>query len=462
MEFKESYQDLVTSPRHFIENFSFPDPARIKLIDCTLRDGEQMPGVAFSPETKYEIVKAMSDIGIHGAEIGFPAVSESERQTVKLAVEGKRRGELRPDFDIVLVCRTAKADVDATVEGLEDADVDPAEVYFSTFTSGSDLHIKYKIGRVLMRQEGRDEADYFDTPVEFFRQANIRLLVDAVKYIRSKGVKKVQIVAEDVSRANVDYIIQLYQAGIAAGGTRPCFADTVGCLIPEYAGYYARRLIESLGAESEVYTHFHNDYGLATINNIAAFAQGMEVFNGSLNGLGERAGNASLQEFVAALRWLYGIEIPGFRYDQLRAISRLVERHSGVPIALNDPIIGGGVFTHESGVHTAGVLIDPRIYESVPSEAVGAETGYLYGKHSGTLIVKFALQKNKDELDRHGIEITEDLVHKVTEQVKVLREKMAEGDHAEKIVDEIEAAVARLGLTEQDVLNIALAAKSGQ
>lgn len=458
MEFKERYEELVTSPRAFIQHYNFPEPSRIKLLDCTLRDGEQMPGVAFSPQTKYEILKAMSDIGVHACEVGFPAVSEAERQTVRLAVQGKRRGELRPDFEIVVVCRTAKPDVDATIKALEDADIDPSEVTFATFTSGSDLHIKYKIGRVLMRQEGRDEHEYFDTPVEFFRQANIRLLTDAIKYIRSKGVEKVQIVAEDVTRANVDYIIALYKAGIEAGGFRPAFTDTVGCGIPEYIAYYARRLVEALGADSELCTHFHNDYGLATINNIVALAQGVRVHSFSFNGIGERAGNASLQEFVSALRWLYGIEIPGFRYDQLRSISRLIERKAGVPIAINAPVIGRGVFAHESGVHTAGVLIDPRIYESLPAEAIGAKTSYIYGKHSGTLIVRFALESNKELLAREGIAITEDLVQRVTEEVKALREKLAEGDHAERIIDEVDAAIARLGLTERDVVNIALAA----
>lgn len=459
MDFKEPYHDLVSSPRDFIKHLNFPDPSRIRIHDCTLRDGEQMPGVAFSPQTKYELIKAMSDIGVHYVEIGFPAASQSEKDTIKLAVSGKRRGELRPDLDLVVLCRTSPADIDATMKVLREADIDPAEITFCIFTSGSDLHLKYKIGRVLMREEGRSEADYFEEPVEFFRQANIRLLVDTIRYTRSQGAGLVQMMAEDVSRANVDYIIRLYKAGFEAGGFRPAFTDTVGCGTPDYIAHVARLLVQALGAESELYTHFHNDYGLATINSIAAVAQGIEVFSGSFNAIGERAGNASIQEFVSALRWLYGVEIPGFRYQQLRNISRLVSRCSGIPIAPNAPIIGSSMFLHESGVHAAGMLVDPHIYQSVPAEEIGATTDYVYGKHSGTFVIRFALENNKDVLARNGVAITNELVRHVMEEVKTLREQIATTDRAERIVDEADAAVARLGLTEQDVVRIALAVK---
>jgi isopropylmalate/homocitrate/citramalate synthase len=444
MQFKEPYESLATSPRDLIKHLNFPDPSRIKIHDCSLRDGEQMPGVAFSPRTKYELLKAMSDIGVHIVEIGFPVVSQAEMETI---------------LDLMVLCRTSPADVDATLKFLRQADIDPAEITFCLFTSASDLHLKYKMGRVLMREAGRSESEYFETPVEFFRQSNIRLFTETIRYTRGIGTGPVQMMAEDVSRANVDYVAELYGAGAKAGGFRPALTDTVGCLIPEYIAHVASRLVQALGADSQLYTHFHNDYGLATINSITAIAQGVEVFSGSFNAIGERAGNASIQEFVSALRWLYGIEIPGFRYEQLREISRLISRRAGIPIAPNAPIIGSSMFMHESGVHAAGMLIDERIYQSVPGEAIGARTGYVYGKHSGTLVIRFALENNKELLASKGVEITNDLLRRIMEEVKTMREHLAETDHAERIVDEANAAMARLGLTEDDIVRIALSTK---
>ena len=459
MDFKEPYEKLVTAPRDFATGVSFPDPARIKIVDCTLRDGEQMAGIAISPENKYKIIRALNDIGVHAVEIGFPHASADEKRTLQLAVQGKERGELREDLDLVVVCRSARADIDSALQALEDIDVDAGEVTFAIFTSGSDLHLKYKIGKTLLRLHGREEDEQLETGLDFFRDANVKLFGDAIRYARSKGTRRVQIVAEDVSRANLDYIIGLYQEGIRAGGFRPGFTDTVGCGIPQSIAHYARKLVEAL-PDSELYTHFHNDYGLATINTLTAMSQGVEVFSCTVNGIGERAGNASLHQVVVALRWLYGVELPGFKYEQLRRLSTLVERHSGIPLSVNEPVVGPNVFTHESGVHTAGVLIDPRIYEAIPATAVGSLTRYLYGKHSGTQIVQFALEKHARALAQKGITVDDGLVHKVTQEVKLAREQLAATDHAERIVDEVISAVNRLGLTDQDVYDIALAVAS--
>ena len=455
MDFKEPYSSLVTSPKQFIQSANFPDPSRINLYDTTLRDGEQMPGVAFSPQQKYEIAKARSDIGVHMIEVGFPAVAESERKTVQLIVEGKRRGEIREDMELVAISRCNRGDVDATIRALDEINVSPDEVSIAMFTSGSDLHIKYKIGKLLLRLEGKDEAEQLDTPLSFFRQANIKLFQDVIRYARKQGIEIIQVVAEDCSRADPDYVVELFKAGIEAGGARPTLTDTVGCGIPQLIEHYSKKMVEAM-PDVDLLTHFHNDYGLGTINTITAMAAGFNCAGVGANGLGERAGNAPLHEVVAALRWLYGIEIPGFKYDQLRKLGHVIEKYAGIPIAVNAPVIGAHVFSHESGIHTAGVLIDPRIYEGIPSEAVGAHTGYIFGKHSGSQIVQFALEKHAKMLADRGIKITDDLIFKVTDEVKRLREEQAESDHAEKIVEEIHRALGRLGITDGDVAQIAI------
>ncbi|MCL5962161.1 MAG: hypothetical protein M1358_23075 [Chloroflexi bacterium] len=455
MDFREPYDQLVTSPLLFAKSLNFPDPAKIKLYDCTLRDGEQMPGVAFSPGKKYQIMKALSDLGVHIAEAGFPSAAESERKSLQLFVQGRRKGELREDLEFVVACRCNHGDVDATQRSLEEIGISPEEVCIAMFTSASDLHLKYKIGRVLLRLEGKEESDQLDAPLDFYRRANIHLFTDVIRYARQQGFKLVQVVAEDVSRADPDYVVELFRAGIDAGGFRPTFTDTVGCGIPPMIEHYARKLVQGIPDEDHL-THFHNDYGLGAINTITALGQGMTIAGVGINGLGERAGNAPLHQVVAALRWLYGIELPGFRYDLMREVSALVERLSGVPVSVHEPVIGEHVFCHESGIHTAGVLIDPRIYEVIPCDAVGGHSYYLYGKHSGTQIVQFALARHADYLASKGVNVDADLIYRVTEQVKRIREEQAHNDHAEKIVAESHRLIGRLGLTAKDVAEIAV------
>lgn len=456
MEFREPIDRLIRDPREFTKHLSFPDPAQIRIYDETLRDGEQMPGICFTPQQKYEIAKRLADIGVHIMSVGFPAASPGDCKTLQLVMDGKRRGEIG-DVEIVVMCRCNPKDIDVTLQALAEIDVDPSEVTFFIFTSGSDLHLKYKIGKTLLKLEGRDESEWLDLPLEFYRSANINMQCEAIRYARSKGVTRIEFGAEDGSRGDVDYFIEYFKAGLAAGGTRPAWPDTVGCMTPEAARWYCTRIVNALPKGLPLVAHLHNDYGLGTVNAITAVSCGFKVISVTANGYGERAGNVKLHEFVTALNVLYGVELPGFNYHKLRELARFMERVSGVPMQQHEPIVGDKVFAHESGIHTHAMLIDHRMYEAVPAQLVGAETSWVFGKHSGVALVEDTLRKHAAKLAEHGVEVTPQLAQRVTEEVKRMREERAASSKSEEAIDAYERAMRGLSIGEEELAEIAIA-----
>ena len=455
MEFREPIEQLIRDPREFTRDVHFPDPSELRIYDTSLRDGEQMPGVAYTPEQKYEICRRLSDIGVHIMDVGFPAVSEDERTALQLIMQGKRRGEIRADLDVVVMCRSNEKDIDATLAALAAIDVAASEVTFFIFTSGSDLHMKYKIGKTLLAREGRPESEWLDLPLSFYRDANVRMQCDAIRYARSHGVERVEFGGEDGSRGDVDYFIRLFNEGLAAGGTRPSWPDTVGCLTPEATRWYCTRIVAAMPPGVTLLNHFHNDYGLATANCIASLACGFKAFTVTANGYGERAGNVYLHQVVTALRVLYGIDIPGFKYSKLRELGRFMESVSGIPVQAHEPIIGANVFTHETGIHAHAMLIDRRMYEAVPADLVGGEMQFIFGKHSGLNVIDATLRKHADRLAKAGIVVEERLSKRVLEEVKRVREERARTGHVADLVTQYYDNMKRLGLTEDDVVRIA-------
>jgi isopropylmalate/homocitrate/citramalate synthase len=453
---QEAIEHLIRDPKEFTRDVRFPDPAQIRIYDETLRDGEQMPGVCYTPAQKLEIAKALAGVGVHIMSVGFPAASEGDRRTLQLVMDAKRRGELGAS-EIVVMCRSNRNDIDVTVKTLRDVGVEPREVTFFIFTSGSDLHLKYKIGKTLLRYEGRDEREWLELPLDFYRAANIRLQCDAIRHARDCGVDRIEFGAEDGSRGDVEYFIEYFKAGLAAGGTRPAWPDTVGTLTPEATRWYCSRIIAGLPEGLPIVAHLHNDYGLGTINALTAVSCGFKVVSVTANGYGERAGNVKLHEFAVALRVLYGIELPGFRYDKLRELARFMERMSGIPLQQHEPIVGAKVFAHESGIHTQAMLIDHRMYEAVPGELVGGRTTWVFGKHTGASLVEDTLRRRREHLVRAGIEPTTELAHRVTDEVKRLREERAASSRSEETIELYEAAMRRLSLDENDVVEIAIA-----
>ncbi len=456
MEFREPLDDLVNRPEKFTTGLNFPAPERIRIYDSTLRDGEQMPGVAFSPGQKYQLAKALSDIGCDIMDLGFPFAAISDRHALQLIVQGKRMGEIREDVELLVMCRSNKKDIDATIQTLRAIDVNINEVTFFIFTSGSDLHLKYKIGKTLLRREGRDISEWLDLPVEFYRQANVRMMCEAISYAREQGVEAVEFGGEDGSRADLEYTIELARAGYAAGGTRYSFPDTVGCFTPEGVDYYMPRIVREFPGQDLV-CHFHNDFGLANINTIRAMSHGINVPTCTANGMGERAGNAPLHQVVMTLKQLYGITLPHFKYENLRELRRMVESFSGIPVSAHEPIIGQGVFTHESGIHTAGLLIDPSIYQVIPPEMVGARIRYVFGKHTGLGAVKAVLERPEYRagLERDGVEVNDELIEAVTLFVKDARQKRTRSDQFTTVNEAYYREYNRLGISELRLVELA-------
>jgi isopropylmalate/homocitrate/citramalate synthase len=456
MEFREPLEKLIHQPTDFTRGKNFPAPERIKIYDSTLRDGEQMPGVAFSPGQKYTIAVALSDIGVDIMDLGFPMAALSDRRALQRIVQGRRRGEIREDMELLVMCRSNPKDIDVTIETLREIDVDINEITFFIFTSGSDLHLKYKIGKMLVKYMGRDQSEWLDLPVEFYREANLKLMCDAIRYAVDKGVKSIEFGGEDGSRADLDYTIELAKAGYEAGGTRYSFPDTVGCFTPEGVDYYIPRIVKEF-PDRDIVVHFHNDFGLAGINTIRAMSHGINVPTCTVNGMGERAGNAPLHEVVVGLKILYGVELPHFKYEKLRELRKLVEEYSGIPVSANTPIIGEGVFVHESGIHTAGMLIDKSIYQVIPPELVGAEIKYVFGKHSGEAAVKAVLEKPiyREALERDGVEVTPELIEAITIFVKDARQKRTRSDSFVNVTEAYYREYEQLGISELRLVELA-------
>jgi isopropylmalate/homocitrate/citramalate synthase len=275
------------------------------------------------------------------------------------------------------------------------------------------------------------------------------MMCDTIAYAKSAGAKEIEFGGEDGSRADVDYIAEIHREGLKAGGTRPSTPDTVGC----YSPFAVREYIPAIKAaapEAPLVVHFHNDLGVGAWNTVMALGSGAEVFTTSVNGIGERTGNAPMHEVLLQLRYLFGIEIPGFHYEKLRDLARTLERLSGVPVPPTAPGIGLNVFSHESGIHTAGMLIHPAIYQFIPPADLGEEVRYVYGKHSGAVVIEHALRTNHVAFDP-------DLVARVMNEVKRIREERAErADYyawSESYYDHLEG----MGVSEEEVVEIATA-----
>ena len=453
VELQEQLDELVRDPKDFLSDLQFPPASRIKVYDDTLRDGEQMPGVAIAPHFKYELARELSEIGVHIMDVGFPAVSESERETLRLVLQGRRKGELREDLEVLCMMRSTRGDIDATMRVIDELGYPRDEVSYFIFTSASDLHIKYKLGRSLLAREGMPPEEWLDLPTEWYRDANLRMLTEAIAYAREQGAKVIEFGGEDGSRADPDYIGSIHREGLAAGGTRPSTPDTVGC----YAPYAVREYIPKIKAaapEAPLVVHFHNDLGIGAWNTVVALGSGAEVFTTSVNGIGERCGNAPMHQVLLQLRYLFGIEIPNFKYERLRALARRMERWSGIPVQPMEPGIGLNVFRHESGIHTAGMLIHPLIYQFIPPADLDAEIEYVYGKHSGALVIEHALKEA-------GVPYDDDLVAKVMNEVKKVREERAERSDFRDFYEAYYDHLDGMGVSAEEVVEIATAL-SGQ
>ncbi|MDD1752534.1 MAG: 2-isopropylmalate synthase [Methanotrichaceae archaeon] len=349
----------------------------VRFLDTTLRDGEQTPGVSLTSEEKLAIARALDAIGVHVIEAGSAATSEGERQAIKAISSAGLKAE---------ICTFARAITQDIDIGL-DCDVDSIHLVIPV----SDLHIERKL-----------RSD---------RKSVIRKAVDVTEYAKDHGLI-VELSGEDASRADQDFLSSIYTAGIDAGADRLCFCDTVGVLMPEVAYKMFVRL-SNLGVPLSV--HCHNDFGMATANTLAALQAGAAQAHVTVNGIGERSGNTSLEEVVMTLESLYKVDT-GIKCSELYQLSRLVSRITGIIVAPNKAIIGENAFTHEAGIHVHGLLADTATYEPMPPETVGRKRRIVLGKHAGRASVELAL---KD----FGIEVTEEQLAQIVSRVKELGDK---------------------------------------
>jgi len=370
---------------------------KVRLLDTTLRDGEQTPGVSLTQEEKVSIARHLDALGLDVIEAGSAVTSEGERKTMKAVAEEGLRAE------ICSYVRARTGDVDLAL----DCDVDSIHLVVPV----SDLHIRSKL-----------RSD---------REKVLRSAVTVTEYAKDHGLL-VELSGEDASRADEGYLTLLYRAGIDAGADRLCFCDTVGVLVAEKAFEIFSRLSE-LPAPLSV--HCHDDFGLATANTVAALRGGASMAHVTVNGIGERGGNTSLEEVVMTLESLYGIKTE-IQCQELYTLSRLVSRLTGIPVAPNKAIVGENAFTHEAGIHVHGLLADTSTYEPIHPETVGRKRRIVLGKHAGRSSVELALR----EL---GIECTEGELAEILSRVKEL------GDKGKRVTDADLQTIAEIVLSIQ-------------
>jgi len=366
---------------------------RILIFDTTLRDGEQSPGASLNIKEKLEVAEQLEKLGVDVIEAGFPISSPGDFEAVKL-ISRKIRKPV-----IAGLARATKKDIDVLWEAIKYA----KNPRIHTFIATSDIHLKYKLRK--SREEVLKEA------------------VAAVKYAR-KFTDNVEFSAEDAVRTEPDFLCRVVEETIEAGATTINIPDTVGYALPEEFGKIIRMVIERVPNSNKavISVHCHNDLGLATANSLEAISYGARQVECTINGIGERAGNASLEEVVMALRTRKDL-LPFYTNIETKEIaktSRLVSKLTGIIVQPNKAVVGANAFAHEAGIHQDGVIKERLTYEIMTPESVGLGGRRLVlGKHSG----RHAFRKKLQEL---GYKLNNEEVDKTFQQFKLLADKKKE------------------------------------
>lgn len=451
VQLHEKLSDLINDPKNLTKGKNFPE--KIYIYDETVRDGEQMPGVAFSPDQKVEIAEFLSDMGVDVILPAFIISSISDQKAYKKILESRKKGRIRKDIEILTIVRANKKDIDLALKITKDAGVKVDEVGVLILSTASDLHIKYKLGQLLLKYKNKDLNDWLITDVKWYREANLDLIVEHIQYAKSLGFRSIEFASEDASRSTLDYLIHWAKQCRDAGGTRLCFSDTCGVLSPESVDYYFSKLVPAL-PNFDITAHFHNDFGLAAINTVRALSHGATHASITACGIGERAGNGSIHQVVMILKELYGIELPHFHYDKLWDLRKLIEKYSGIPIQAHEPIIGNNVFTHESGIHTAGINIHPAIYQFLDEKIVGGVHDFAYGKHSGKAAILYIIQKYPNLFGDKISLLNDELINDVLNEVKEIREKNIPEQGYENFINLYYKHISDLGVAESVILEL--------
>jgi isopropylmalate/homocitrate/citramalate synthase len=393
----ENYHSETAGQRRFSEPIVFWDE--------TLRDGEQTPGVHFSPEEKLEIATLLSEIGVSVVNAGIPVVSEEEARAVRLVADAGLKTH------VLAAARTVPADVDAVIQS--------GATHIAIFVAASHVHLKHKLR---MTQEE-------------VRTASLR----SVRQAKDAGLH-VAFVTEDTVRAPFDFVERLYRDVQAEGADRLVVADTVGIMTPLTFRWYLTEFQRRVHPK-DLSVHCHNDFGLAAANTLTALECGARAPHVCVNGLGERAGNAALEEVVVELEALYGVDT-GIHTERLTELSRLVEELSGIPVAANKALVGYNAFSHEAGIHTHGVLAHTLTYEPLQPGAVGARRQMILGKHTGKAAVV-------EKLKERGISAPDPLLLKLLLRIKTTTESRSKDD-LRRFLREYRHLFERPGLSDEE------------
>ena len=351
---------------------------KVRIFDTTLRDGEQTPGVSITPEQKVQIAIKLDKLGIDTIEAGFPIVSNGEMQAIK------RINKEGLNAEICGLARTINSDIDSALK----CDLK----YIHTFIATSDIHLKYKL------KMNRDQV--------------LEKAVSAVEYAKKHGMH-VEFSAEDATRSDRFFLYNVFKAVANAGADRVDLPDTVGYATPQYITELVKEVKKSISIPISM--HCHDDFGLAVANSIAGINAGASCAHVTINGLGERAGNASLEEFVMSLQCLYGKE-HNIKTDLLYETSKFVSNTMGIIVQPNKAIIGENAFGHESGIHTHGILNNPLTYEPISPELVGRKRWLQAGKHAGAHGIRAMLEE-------FGISATDEQLKDIVDRQKNLADK---------------------------------------
>jgi 2-isopropylmalate synthase len=351
---------------------------KVRIFDTTLRDGEQSPGVSITPEQKLQIAIRLDQLGVDAIEAGFPIVSQGEKQAIKNIKKQGLNAE---------ICGLARA-VNADIDSIIDCDLG----YVHTFIATSDIHMQYKL--------------------KLSREQIVHKAVSAVEYAKNHGLQ-VEFSAEDATRSELDFLTKVFNAVVEAGADRIDIPDTVGYATPEYISQLVCHMKQQINLPISL--HCHDDFGLAVANSIAGINVGATCAHVTINGLGERAGNASLEEFVMALQCLYNKE-NNIKTELLYETSKFVSNTMGIIVQPNKAIIGENAFGHESGIHTHGIINNPFTYEPINPEMVGRKRWLQAGKHAGTHGIRVMLED-------FGIKPTDEQIHQIVERQKNLADK---------------------------------------
>jgi 2-isopropylmalate synthase len=393
----------------------------VNIFDTTLRDGEQSPGATLTSNEKLEIARGLARLGVDIIEAGFPAASPDDLEGVRrIAIEVGNQlpnelGFMQQPPVICGLARATKNDIDAAWEAVRHA----SRPRIHTFLATSPIHMRYKL---------RMEPDEVVVRVR-----------DMVAYAKSY-CQDIEFSPEDAGRSDPDFLYLVLGEAIKAGATTINIPDTVGYTTPDEFGQLIAGIIANTpGVESAIVSvHCHDDLGLATANTLAGIQAGARQAEVTVNGIGERAGNTSLEEIVMTLhtrRAIFGLET-GINTTQITRMSRMVSNFTGIPVQPNKAIVGANAFAHEAGIHQDGILKNQTTYEIMKPETVGVNRSRLVlGKHSGRHALKVHLAEMGYELDKEELDRTFERYKELADKKKVVTdadlEALVEEQHAQ-------------------------------